>query len=1147
VNLQRSVVVLAFLFAFPAAPASVARAAESRSLEVRPVAPAEVLADQLRRGVPSRAGLMRPAERSVIEARLSRQREFHRLEEELHARAYRVGPGLTASRRAGWVPPPSRAGARGKDGYRALGGGVPPDPVDTVRVAFLLIDFNHDRGGTASSGTGRFNLDSLDTAANPVDRPPHNRDFYRKHGEALSRYYDVQSYGRVRVEIDVWPAERDSAYHLNDMADLGPWRFGNSIFRAAVDMMRASFFAADSQSIAKGDRVPWAKYDRYMIVHAGSDLQSDLRGDSKEDIPSFTMFVDDTDRVIFPDSLTRDRPIDRVCFIPETINQDDAFGAINGVIAHENGHNFFGFGDIYDINSALPVVGYWSLMDSGNLVGARAGSSVGEIFAVGLLPPSIDPFQRNFILDDGLLNYRQPGASDTAAFALHGSQRTNDFVKLDLSSDEYVILENRYLAPADSVLLLQDDTTHVVLGPRRPDAKEYDALLPGGGVLAWHVDESVIPFTTSLRLNPDFGFNSNPRRLGLQVIEADGLDDLGDLGSPFLLGSALDPYQASVATTLSDDTTPNLRPNQGTRPHLRVEFLDDASDTMHVRVTRSWQTPGWPVQANLPPEGPALLALDMNGDGKQDVVWAGGDTVVTDTSIARRLAVRDSAAIFGVRFDGRGLFGADSLDFAHLDQRPRPEIAGLVTGDPLVGLGPGIVVATTYHYSAADLVGGKVWALSATGFPLPNFPVTLASPVSTPPMIVGDVVTGWVIVVGCENGRVYALDPLGRVVATSTPMSGPVSGRLAWGGPPVPLPFGAAPAGIPFGNVVAGSASGEVAVFLLPTLATVSGWPLTVGSVGFKPDFLFMQPGGTGGNSDPACSGAPALFVHHADRVWAYCPANAQPLVGWGAPLGDTLVAGLAAGDPDGDGFPEVIAQTLHSGLVFLNRSGRPSPGWPRAASRDEFRAESSPIAVDLTDDGRPEMVTLTPSGVLAALDGAGRSPDGWPLGTGSGCAGSIVATDLEGDGNLEIVAQDRLGRLYSFATGLVSSGPASPWRMLGGDAGRTCLLGASATSSPTAAGAGPLVAGSFKAYPNPARQKPVQFAYQLTEDAAVEFRILDSSGHEVARFARSGRRSDNLETWDPVGLPAGLYMARLRFSGPGGARTESLPIGILR
>jgi hypothetical protein len=90
-------------------------------------------------------------------------------------------------------------------------------------------------------------------------------------------------------------------------------------------------------------------------------------------------------------------------------------------------------------------------------------------------------------------------------------------------------------------------------------------------------------------------------------------------------------------------------------------------------------------------------------------------------------------------------------------------------------------------------------------------------------------------------------------------------------------------------------------------------------------------------------------------------------------------------------------------------------------------------------------------------------------------------------------------------------------------------------------------VRGSFKAFPNPARRSPVQFAYQLTEEATVEFRILDSSGHEVTRFTRSGRRSDNLETWDPTGVPAGLYVARVRFSGPGGSHTESVPVGVLR
>src|SRR5262249_27020813 len=233
---------------------------------------------------------------------------------------------------------------------------------------------------------------------------------------------------------------------------------------------------------------------------------------------------------------------------------------------------------------------------------------------------------------------------------------------------------------AAAVHLESDTVTHVVLGPKDPDRFEYDALLPGGGVLVWHVDESVIPFNTSLRYNPDFGFNTNHRRLGLQVLEADGLDDLGDLGSPFAIGSDLDPWQAHVAPVLSDTTVPNLLPNQGTRPHLRIEFLDDASNLMHVRTLRQWAPTGWPVTANFPPGGPVLLAADMDGDGRKDVVWAGGDSSVSDTSLGAREAVRDSAAIFCVRFDGKGIAGADTFDFAHLDHRPRPEVAAAELG-----------------------------------------------------------------------------------------------------------------------------------------------------------------------------------------------------------------------------------------------------------------------------------------------------------------------------------------------------------------------------------------------------------------------------------------------------------------------------------
>jgi M6 family metalloprotease-like protein len=1111
-----------------AAWAPFARAAEPRALEVHRVVPPAAVEAAARAGRPARA--LRPADRDALELRGERQRAWRMVEPLLREKATSVGASLAHSRRPGWRPPAPSV----KDG---MGAAFPtPTEVDTIRLAVLRIDFLSDRGGSASTGDGRFNLDPSDTLTNPVDRPPHNRDFYVAHSEALSRYYHAQSYGRIRLEVEVWPPQQDSAYHLTDMADLGPWTFGSGIFRAAVKMMRDCFFAADSQSIAMGQRVPWNRYDRFMVIHAGSDLQSDLRQDSKEDIPSFTMFVDDTDRVIFPDSSNRERPIDRVAFIPETINQDDAYGAINGVIAHENGHNLFGLGDIYDINTALPVCGYWTLMDSGNLLGAQVPTSQGILYAVGLLPPSIDPFQRNFLLDQGLLDYRTPGAADTAAFELKGSQRHNDFVKIDLSSDEYVVLENRWLAPADAVRIDQDPATRVILGPREPDRYEYDALLPGGGILAWHVDESVIPFTTSLRVNPDYGFNSG-RRLGLQILEADGLDDLGDLGSPYLLASPLDPWQASVAPVLSDDTQPSLVPNQGTRPHQRVEFLDDTSDTMRVRVTRTWQAKGWPVSANFPPAGPDLLAADLDRDGRPEVLWAGGDTLNNDPSAFGLGVTRDSAAIFAVRFDGLGLGGADTLDFAHLPRRPRPHLAVL----PATSTRDGIVFATTERLGLGDALGGNLYAVSRSGAPVPGFPPQLIAAATTPPVVVNDEAGDWAVLVGCEDGRVRLVGASGVVKATSQALfAGPASGRLAWWPQFVAGSFS--------GQVAVGGRDGQVVVLALPGLNEVARWTALPGATAFAPDFLWARLGGAGPSSASPCGdSSPQLVVHDGDRVWAYCLEGAGPLPGWGSPLGDTLVTGLAAGDPDGDGFPEVVVQSRGSRLGFLNLTGRPSPGWSRPGTNEGFETSSPPLLLDLDLDGRPEIVALNGSGVIAALDGRGRTPTGWPLATGSGAKGPAVAADLDADGTLEVVAPDRFGRLYAYSVPGRLDAVSSPWRMVGGDPQRSCALSPTSTTSPAAPSPGPLVRGSFKAFPNPARRSPVQFAYQLTEEATVEFRILDSSGHEVTRFTRSGRRSDNLETWDPTGVPAGLYVARVRFSGPGGSHTESVPVGVLR
>jgi M6 family metalloprotease-like protein len=1129
--------ILAFTLTLSLAVTAWCAAGETRGLQVQPVAPPEQAARLRRLGI-----------RNVLDMRPDELRA-----QSLHERRWRdvrdiqSRPGVDwsprASRRVGWHAPV--APLRGPKLATSAQDAAALTPPDTLRVAFLRVDFASDRGGDASSGDGHFDLTPPDTTQPPIDRAPHNRTFYLRHLEALKRYYDVQSYGRTIVEGDVWPHDQNGAYTVGDMADLGPWQFSQDIYGAAVRMYRTFLFAADSQSIARGDRIPWDQIDRIVIIHAGGDLQSDVRQDSKEDIPSFTIGVGDTDRVIFPDSTTR--PIDRATLVPETTNQDGYFGALNGVIAHECGHLFFGFADLYDIETGRPIVGYWSLMDSGNLVGSRVGLADGsEIFATGLLPPSVDPWQRFFTGD--ALSFPEVAYGDTV-IALANGERQPDMKRVTLSSDEYLLLENRYLSPANIVELDQDSLTRVVLGPKSPDRFEYDALLPGSGILVWHIDESVIPFSTSLRINPDYGFNTNPDRLAISVIEGDGLADLGDPSSPYIVGAPFDPWFVNNNPLLDDTSHPNLLPHIGTRPHRRLDFLDDPAPVMHFLAHRAWELPGWPVVADFPAGGPILLAVDADGDRDLDVCWAGGrDSLVRNDSV---VVNPDRDALFAIRPNGHGL--DSTFAFAHLDHPVRPVLAALPTGEPGVqgsaAQGPAYFAVTTYAEGPDTSAGGRVWLLDHHGQPLPGWPAPLPVFVTTPPVIAGTFPNAFVFV-GAVDGLLYVIGLDGTIQAVldgPSPTHGAITGRLA------------VTAGVANPNLFrigAGTVDGWIgAEEWQPLLASTAGVaPPTftarhIGSAGFSPDLLWIPLGGAGANATTGSCGntEPNLIVHDQDRLWAFC-SSGEPLAGWGRDVGDTLVAALGAGDPDGDGVPEVLTQSLHSELTFWNRGGYPSPGWPRRGTREDLRTDSPPLALDVDDDHRSEIVGMNASGIVAALRSDGRTPDGWPLATGSGATGSPVAADLDRNRSLEIVAPDRFRLLYAYTLGDTTFDPiATSWTMLGGDAGRSSALQVASTPTAPAASAGPLVAGSLKAYPNPARRHPVSFAYKLTEPAEVEFRILDSSGHEVASFTRLGQLTDNLEVWDPGRLPSGLYLARLRFRGAGTEHTQIVPVALLR
>ena len=238
----------------------------------------------------------------------------------------------------------------------------------------------------------------------------------------------------------------------------------------AVHMFRTMLMAADSQSVVLGDRIPWDQYDRFVVIHAGSDLQTDVLQDSPEDIPTFTLGVADTDVVWMRDIpapgdsvrdrsrhvRARDREPGRLLLDA----QRRAGARVRAPVLRLR--------DLYNIESGLPVVGCWSLMDSGNQVGRdRADAALGRDVrhrAAAAEHRSVPaPVHRRCADPAARWCY-----GDTVT--IQNSERHPDVRRVTLSSDEYLLIENRYLAPAASVQLDQDSTTHVILGPKTPDA-----------------------------------------------------------------------------------------------------------------------------------------------------------------------------------------------------------------------------------------------------------------------------------------------------------------------------------------------------------------------------------------------------------------------------------------------------------------------------------------------------------------------------------------------------------------------------------------------------------------------------------------------------------------------------------------------------
>ena len=484
------------------------------------------------------------------------------------------------------------------------------------RVLALRVDFPRESPDElTTTGVGAFDLRSASEAAEdyvlPYDLPPHDRAYFERHLTALARYYEVVSAGRIAISSEVFPRAARQAYALpQSMLHYGNGRTTEEIGAKWIELVRDALDAA----LADPDGPRLDEFNSFLVFHAGVGHETGELNDIR------SVFLAESDFARFnggPLTLGG-AEIDQAWILPESPSLDGRAG-LNGLLAKFFGHQL-GLPGLSNFADGLPALGGWSLMD----VGANASGYVRTdslAWVVGFAPPHPMAWSKM------QLGWVEPVVvrRDTV-LSLLATDRSGDLpkaVRIPIDAREYFLLENRQQRGQRGVVE-DEDEEKVWIDPDQVTIEEgvwvameeYDAFVPGSGVLIWHVDEGVMARAADLS-----AANNQPHWQAIALEEADGYRDIGhpifERQRQFE-GSPDDPFFVGGQVLFGSATQPDSRSNREWETGIEIEVLSSPGDTMQVAIRFGRARPGWP--RDLPGDG-RLQAADLDGDGVEELLF----------------------------------------------------------------------------------------------------------------------------------------------------------------------------------------------------------------------------------------------------------------------------------------------------------------------------------------------------------------------------------------------------------------------------------------------------------------------------------------------------------------------------------------------
>jgi hypothetical protein len=968
-------------------------------------------------------------------------------------------------------------------------------------VEFKKDDFDQTTGDGTFQAAG---------SSEQIDPPPHDSLYFQNKIRFVENYFNKVSNGKLTITGSVYGKNRRITLSKPMKFYSPPTITTNN--KELADLAKESWQIADSLY----PEIDFSKYNAFVIFHAGVGRDIELVPNyTPFDIPS--LYLDSTafaaalgpssfpgfgrgyikNTIILPETESRNIPGNTG---PDTLLQL----SINGLFAASVG-SYLGLPDLFNTITGSSGIGQFGLMDGA------------DIFSFsGLFPPEPSAWEKIYL---GWLTPIPIGKSTTnlsvPAVGLKYPMQQDTIYKIPITSSEYFLVENRNRNPKGTGVDLKiakangdtlwrhfdrdsitfNNYNDILITGSVVDVSNFDwALLGstdslpfyGGGILIWHIDESVIQ--AGLISN---SVNTNPNHRGVDLEEADGSKDIGlsAPGSGPENGSPLDCWFAENNSTFYKNIFDDLSfPNS-------KSFSSAAS--LVVMKNFSIRSPHMTFTVEF---GNPVLQRDslMHRAFKNSIVSS------FPTSTKNHLYLPTSTGIYALQNNGQSLLSNTTDLLSSMTTSSGVAVYALPNSTEIVAGAQDSdlrIFKISFHdgLSSVDSVNKTFTHRFTTSPSIAKLGYAQLDSLS--------------VLVGAESGTLYQFNTNGDTISRRSGGADPISSIAM-----LPTSSSAKPNEYYFtsGNRMVGENSSVD----LPS--STNSWMLAA-AVSAKGNYVVAAE-------------------KNGNKIISYNQSLSRKNYELSIP--GTGILELAAADIDGDGEKDIIIQSTNS-LSVMSRNGSMLDGFPVQA-RIGLEFTGTPLVLDFHGDAKQEIALVTNDGEMWVYDRTGKLLSGFPVQVAA--AGKAFPMAYTSPSNkLSIAVLSGNGSFDAFLTSnSITSASFTWWQHLGDERHSNADASIVPLGIPLSTEFFPK--SRVYNWPNPVYGPSTQIRYFTSEDANVTITILDLSGKKITELSGHGLAGmDNEVPWNVSNIQSGVYLARVEARGASRSEVVFIKIAVVK